>query len=46
MGCLRLADSWSPTTPSRGVGADTFTIHADGDNASGTLTQGDIQIHG
>ena len=29
-----------------GDGADTFTIHADGYDASGTLTQGNIQIHG
>jgi hypothetical protein len=29
-----------------GVGAVTFAIHADGYNASGTLTQGNIQVHG
>jgi hypothetical protein len=29
-----------------GVGADTFAIYADGYNASGTLTQGNIQVHG
>ena len=29
-----------------GTGADTFAIHAGGYTAGGTLTQGNIQIHG